>query len=72
MTEAKPLSAEAQKEAPKAASDPKVQSKQDEDKHVEHMKKWQEEFGKNSLNKISSKWNDQLVRNKTEFDKSAR
>lgn len=36
------------------------------------MKKWQEEFGKNSLSKICSKWNDQLVRNKTEFDKSAR
>ena len=36
------------------------------------MKKWQAEFGKNSLSKISSKWNDQLVRNKTEFDKSAR
>ena len=36
------------------------------------MKKWQESFGKNSLSKISSKWNDQLVRNKAEFDKSAK
>lgn len=72
MTEAKPLSAEAQSTAPKAAADPKAQSKQEEeDKHVAHMKKWQEEFGKNSLGKISSKWNDQLVRNKTEFEKSA-
>lgn len=34
------------------------------------MKKWTEDFGKNSLSKISNKWNDQLVRNKKEFDRS--
>ena len=33
--------------------------------------KWQEEFGKKSLEMISQKWNDQLVRNKIEFDKGA-
>ena len=68
-----PLSAEPQKDAPKP--DPKKQSEQEqkaaEDKHVEHMKKWQEDFGKNSLSKISNKWNDQLKRNKQEFDKSS-
>jgi len=33
-----------------------------------HQQKWQEEFGKKSLEIISKKWNDQLLRNKQEFD----
>lgn len=36
------------------------------------MKKWTEDFGKNSLSKISNKWNDQLTRNKKEFDRSTK
>ena len=34
-------------------------------------KKWVENFGKNTLEIISKRWEDQLVRNKVEFEKGA-
>lgn len=41
------------------------------DKQQEQAQKWQEEFGKKSLDMICTKWNDQLVRNKREFEETA-
>lgn len=35
-------------------------------------KKWHEEFGKKSLDIISAKWNEQLLRNKQEFETGAK
>lgn len=35
-------------------------------------KKWHEEFGKKSLDILSTKWNEQLLRNKQEFENGAK
>ena len=41
-------------------------------KSQEQIQKWQEEFGKKSLNQISEKWNKQMVRNKNEFEQGSK
>ena len=52
--------------SPAAGPDGKPSQQQQDAAH-----KWQEEFGKKSLDIICTKWNNQLVRNKQEFEHGA-